>query len=85
MNDRNRRIVVGITGASGGIYATRLIALLAEAGVETHVIISTYGRQVIADEPSIENPTAETLAGPHAAPARPSAGSPAPASSFLFS
>lgn len=67
MATTTKRIIVGITGASGGIYATRLVALLAEAGVETHVVLSTYGRQVLADELSIENPTAESLAGPHAA------------------
>ena len=32
-----RRIVVGITGASGACYAVRVIELLAASGIETHI------------------------------------------------
>ena len=52
-----RRIVVGITGASGVIYGIRALELLAEAGVETHLVISkaaeltmTYETDVKASE-----------------------------------
>lgn len=52
-----RRIVVGITGASGVIYGIRALELLAEAGVETHLVISkaaeltlTYETDVKANE-----------------------------------
>jgi flavin prenyltransferase len=36
----SRRIIVGITGASGIVYGVRALALLREAGVETHLVIS---------------------------------------------
>lgn len=35
-----KRIIVGITGASGAIYGVRALELLMQAGVETHLIIS---------------------------------------------
>ena len=39
-DSRPKRIIVGITGASGAIYGVRALELLALAGVETHLIIS---------------------------------------------
>ena len=39
-----KRIVVGITGASGVIYAVRMLAHLKEADCETHLILSDAGR-----------------------------------------
>jgi flavin prenyltransferase len=39
-----KKIVVGITGASGVIYGIRLLEFLKSAGCETHLIISTAGR-----------------------------------------
>ena len=36
-----RRLIVGLTGASGQIYGIRLLEVLAqEPGVETHLVIS---------------------------------------------
>ncbi|MBC8353774.1 MAG: UbiX family flavin prenyltransferase [Planctomycetes bacterium] len=46
----NQPIVVGITGASGAVYAVRLIELLLEAGCEVHLAISPSGKTVIAHE-----------------------------------
>ena len=40
----SRRIVIGITGASGVIYAIRMLAHLKEAACETHLILSDAGR-----------------------------------------
>lgn len=39
-----KRIVVGITGASGVIYGVRLLGILKELGYETHLIISKAAR-----------------------------------------
>jgi 4-hydroxy-3-polyprenylbenzoate decarboxylase len=38
-----RRLIVAITGASGTIYGTRLLAHLRGAGVETHLVLSSAG------------------------------------------
>jgi 4-hydroxy-3-polyprenylbenzoate decarboxylase len=35
-----RRIIVGITGASGAIYGVRALVLLRELGVETHLVMT---------------------------------------------
>ena len=35
-----RRLVVGISGASGFVYGMRLLALLRELDIETHVVVS---------------------------------------------
>ena len=43
------RIVVGITGASGAIYAQRLLDVL-EASHEVHVVLSNYAPTVINEE-----------------------------------
>ena len=44
------RIVVAITGASGALYAQRLLDHLDPRQHEVHVVISNYGRVVLADE-----------------------------------
>jgi len=44
------RIVVGITGASGIIYAQRLLDNLDPRRHEVHLLISNYARAVIAQE-----------------------------------
>jgi flavin prenyltransferase len=45
-----RRLVVGITGASGVIYGIRALELLAEAGIETHLVVSKAAELTIAYE-----------------------------------
>ena len=43
-------VVVGITGASGAAYATRLLNVLLGAGLRVHLTISPAGAEVIATE-----------------------------------
>ena len=38
-----KRIIVGITGASGVVYGARILETLSKLGVETHLIISDSG------------------------------------------
>jgi 4-hydroxy-3-polyprenylbenzoate decarboxylase len=45
-----RRIAVGVTGASGAIYAVRTIAALLELGCHLQVVFSDYGRRLMLDE-----------------------------------
>jgi len=49
-----KRIIVGITGASGAPYARRLIEHLAIAQCEIHLIVSALGRRLMADECGIK-------------------------------
>ena len=46
----SRRIVVGISGASGVIYGVRIIQLLSEKGFEIHLIMSEPGKKNIEIE-----------------------------------
>ncbi len=39
-----RRIVVGISGASGSIYGYRALQALPDAGIETHLVLSAQAR-----------------------------------------
>lgn len=50
MKDK-KQLVIGITGASGAVYAIRLLELLkAHPLVETHLIISQAAKQTISAE-----------------------------------
>ncbi|MDP7269040.1 MAG: flavin prenyltransferase UbiX [Pirellulales bacterium] len=46
----NKPIIVAITGASGSIYAVRLLEVLLAAGYDVHLTISESGRLVIEQE-----------------------------------
>jgi 4-hydroxy-3-polyprenylbenzoate decarboxylase len=45
-----RRFVVGITGASGAVYAVRLLEVLVAAGYDIHLSVSPSGQAVIQQE-----------------------------------
>ena len=60
-----RRIVVGITGASGAAYAVRVIQLLTAAEVEVHLACSDLGRRLLAEEMQISRIDAERMAPGH--------------------
>jgi 4-hydroxy-3-polyprenylbenzoate decarboxylase len=57
-----KRIVVGITGASGVIYGIRLLKILREVGVETHVVLSQAARITLAMETDLKADDVEALA-----------------------
>jgi flavin prenyltransferase len=50
----NHPIIVGITGASGAIYAVRLLETLLAAGRDVHLSISPSGRDVLRHELTLE-------------------------------
>ena len=56
-------IVMGITGASGGPYAVRLLDGLEAAGVRVHLIVSPHGSRLLAEECGIPNATPANLLG----------------------
>lgn len=47
---RKRRIIVGVSGASGATYAYRLIQVLADSGIEVHFVASKAGLEVLEYE-----------------------------------
>lgn len=49
-----RRLIVGISGASGVIYGLRLLQLLRNAGVETHLVMSKTAELTFAYETTIK-------------------------------
>lgn len=59
----SQRIIVGITGASGAVYAQRLIRLLVAAGVEVHLVVSALGQRLLHDELGMEGVDVDALAG----------------------
>lgn len=50
MGEKNRRLVVGISGASGVILGIRLLEALRPTEVETHLILTPAARSTIAAE-----------------------------------
>lgn len=60
--DPAKRLVVGISGASGAIYGIRLLELLRGTEIETHLIISRAAQMTIASETSFKAADVEALA-----------------------
>ena len=48
--ERRRRLVVGVTGASGGLYAVRLLKAVLEAGIDVDLVVTDYGRRLLIEE-----------------------------------
>lgn len=49
-----QRIVIGITGASGAVYARRMIHALSKAHWHTHLVVSPLGQRLLHDELGME-------------------------------
>ncbi|MBV9324779.1 MAG: UbiX family flavin prenyltransferase [Chloroflexi bacterium] len=63
MLTRPTRLVVGVAGASGSIYAVRLLeALRPVAGVETHLVVSGAGKRTLALETNLSLANLQALA-----------------------
>lgn len=50
MENKNSRLIVGITGASGVIYGVRLLQVLQQTNVETHLVLSKWGARTLLHE-----------------------------------
>lgn len=57
-----RRLIVGISGASGVIYGVRMLQKLREAGVETHLVMSRSAQVTLAYETDMKVAAVAALA-----------------------
>ncbi len=58
----SKRIVIGISGASGVIYGVRMLSLLKEKDFETHLILSEAGKKNIEIETSLKSSDVAAMA-----------------------
>jgi 4-hydroxy-3-polyprenylbenzoate decarboxylase len=57
-----KRLIVGITGASGAIYGIRLLEMLKGSDVETHLIISQWAARTLVHETAYSLQQVQALA-----------------------
>src|SRR4051794_7318115 len=57
-----KRLIVAISGASGAIYGVRLLELLRDTAIETHLIVSQTARMTLAAETALKLAEVEALA-----------------------
>lgn len=58
-----KTVVVGVTGASGAVYARRLVQCLCESGVRVHLIVTPNGKRLFVDELGMTEVSAATILG----------------------
>lgn len=58
-----KRIVLGVTGASGAEYARRLLECLVDASAEVHLIVTPNGQRLFHDELGITEVSPRSLLG----------------------
>lgn len=61
-NPQRKRIIVGISGASGAIYGVRLLEILRALDVETHLVVSQAAQITLATETEYKLADVEALA-----------------------
>src|ERR1700732_1499883 len=62
MDPSQRRLIVGISGASGVTYGVRLLELLRNAGVQTHLVMSKTAEITFAYETTLKIADVKALA-----------------------
>lgn len=60
-----KRIVMGITGASGAVYAQRLLQAITGAGIHIHLIVSSPGKRLLSEELNLKSIDLPALVGTH--------------------
>lgn len=58
-----KQIIVGVTGASGAIYARRLIECLCDADAAVHLVVTPNGKRLLSDELGLAEVSVRTLLG----------------------
>ena len=61
-DQRARRLIVGISGASGVIYGVRLLQLLRGTAITTHLVMSRTAKMTLASETDFKVSDVEALA-----------------------
>ncbi|HVH26006.1 MAG TPA: UbiX family flavin prenyltransferase [Vicinamibacterales bacterium] len=62
MSEGPRRLIVGMTGATGTIIAVRVLQMLREADVETHLVLSKWAARTLVHETPYRPEQVERLA-----------------------
>ena len=65
MASKAKRLIIGISGASGTIYGVRLLQMLRKADIETHLVMSKSAEMTMAYETDIKPKDVRTLADVH--------------------
>ena len=60
--EKHRRIIVGISGASGVIYGVRALEMLRSLGIETHLVMTRSAQITMAHETSMKVSQVHALA-----------------------
>ncbi len=61
-DDSRKRLIVGISGASGAVYGVRLLEILRDSEIETHLIISQAAQVTLAAETNFKVADVQALA-----------------------
>lgn len=61
-SQQTRRLIVGISGASGTIYGVRLLEALRGSGIETHLVVTRSAAVTLAYETTLKLRDVEALA-----------------------
>lgn len=64
-NDGRMKLIVGISGATGTIFGVRLLQVLREADIETHLVLSKWGARTLIHETSYTLEQVQGLATRH--------------------
>lgn len=59
---KRKRLIVGITGASGIVYGVRLLEVLRDIGIETHLVMSQAAELTLAYETDLKVAAVKALA-----------------------
>jgi flavin prenyltransferase len=62
MSSSSRRLVIGISGASGAIYGIRLLELLRPLDIETHLVMSKSAQLTLVEETKLTAANVAALA-----------------------
>ena len=62
LHPQKRKLVIGISGATGIIYGVRLLELLKQTDIETHLVVTKAGHQTRAYETALSASSLTSLA-----------------------